>query len=122
MKPKRPTLTSKRFAKKDEGFVCRNCGALVPPLLSSSRDHCTKCLYSLHVDILPGDRANSCRGLLVPIGIDKNSKKGIVINYRCDTCGEYHNCKSAPDDNPEQIIRVSSNPVTYLYKQPNQRF
>lgn len=108
----------KRFSKNDTGFVCAQCGHTVPPLLSSSRDHCTHCLHSLHVDINPGDRANSCRGLLVPIGIEQNSKKGIVIKYHCNTCGAYHNNKAAPDDNYDTILEVSANPAAYLYPRP----
>ena len=115
--PKRKplTLSSKRFAKRDEGFICKNCGMRVLPLLSSSRDHCTYCLYSLHVDINPGDRMNECGGLLVPIGIERNAKKGFVIKYHCDTCRDYHNCKAAPDDNMDEITSL-------LYAPINRRF
>ncbi len=108
-------LMNKRFTKNDAGFTCQHCGRYVPPLLSSSRDHCTTCLYSLHVDINPGDRANTCHGLLVPIGITLNSKKGTIIHYHCDTCGAYHNNKAAPDDDFDAIIELSRNPLQYLY-------
>ena len=110
---------NKRFVKNDAGFICQHCGHKVKPLLSSSRDHCTACLYSLHVDINPGDRANTCHGLLVPIGITISGKKGTVINYHCDTCGEYHNNKAAPDDDFDMILELSRNPLRYLYGAPN---
>ena len=96
----------KRFVKRDEGFVCQNCGHLVPQLLSSSRDHCTHCLCSKHVDICPGDRANPCGGMLRPVGVEVSGKKGYIIKYHCDTCGLYHNCKCAPDDDLDEIINV----------------
>jgi hypothetical protein len=102
------TVSVGRFTKRDGGFICANCGEIVAPLLTTSRDHCTRCLCSLHVDINPGDRANKCHGLLIPIGIENDSKKGFVIKYRCDTCGQFHNCKSAPDDNFDEIIRLSA--------------
>ncbi|MBR4999287.1 MAG: RNHCP domain-containing protein, partial [Clostridia bacterium] len=57
----------KTFEKNDNNFLCRVCGHNVPTLKYSSRDHCTKCLCSIHVDINPGDRANSCLGTLVPV-------------------------------------------------------
>jgi hypothetical protein len=98
----------KRFAKNDTGFVCANCGEEVPPLYTSSRDHCTKCLCSLHVDFNPGDRANPCQGLLIPINIERDSKKGYVIVYHCDTCHEYLRCKAAPDDDFETILNLST--------------
>lgn len=106
--------TSKRFTKNDAGFVCAHCGAAVTPLLTSSRDHCTRCLHSLHVDINPGDRANPCRGKLVPVGIEQNGKKGLIINYRCDTCGAYHNNKAAPDDDYDAILELAARPAKFF--------
>lgn len=114
-RPKSSLNMSKTFVKNDAGFVCAHCGHIVKPLHTTSRDHCTECLYSLHVDINPGDRANPCRGQLVPIGIERSTKKGIVIKYHCDVCGEYHNNKAAPDDNYDTILELSANPITYLY-------
>ena len=58
----------KKFNMIDESFVCENCGKEIKPLEYSARDHCNYCLYSKHVDIFPGDRANNCKGLLKPIG------------------------------------------------------
>jgi hypothetical protein len=106
--PYSPTPAHKRFSKNDAGFVCVNCGELVAPLLTSSRDHCTKCLCSVHCDINPGDRANTCMGIMFPIGIERDGKKGIIIKYHCDTCNEYHQCKAAPDDNYDEIVRLSA--------------
>lgn len=96
----------KNFEKNDCSFVCNICGHNVPILKYSSRDHCNKCLCSLHVDINPGDRANTCLGSLVPVGIEINNKKGYVINYKCNKCGESHNNKSAEDDNFKTILKV----------------
>lgn len=47
-----------------DSFPCRVCGRLVTPegAGSSHRNHCPNCLYSLHVDITPGDRAAACHG------------------------------------------------------------
>ena len=99
-------LKSKHFAKCDRGFVCQNCGHAVPPLLTSSRDHCTRCLYSMHVDINPGDRENNCHGMLRPIAAFGHGRKGLIIRYHCTTCGDYHNCKSAPDDDFDEILKL----------------
>ena len=60
----------KRFTMIDENFICENCGKVVKKLGYSARDHCPYCLYSKHVDIFPGDRENTCKGLLKPMGID----------------------------------------------------
>lgn len=99
----------KKFTKNDAGFVCVHCGHSVPKLEKSSRDHCNKCLYGLHVDIYPGDRANTCRGELQPIGVLTSSKKGYVIEYRCKACGKAINNKAAQDDDFEALLNLSRN-------------
>ncbi len=96
----------KNFQKNDNEFVCRVCGEIVPPLKYSSRDHCKNCLCSIHVDINPGDRLNTCLGTLVPVDIETSNKKGIVIIYKCNKCGMTHNNKSAVDDKFKTILRV----------------
>ena len=77
----------------------------------SSRNHCNHCLYSKHVDINPGDRLETCHGLLVPIGVEINSKKGYVIVYKCEKCGKIRKNVSARDDNMNAIIKLSANPI-----------
>jgi len=77
----------------------------------SSRNHCPFCLFSKHLDNNPGDRQNMCHGLLEPIGIEINSKKGYVIVYRCQKCGEIKRNISARDDNTNLIIKLSAKPL-----------
>ena len=97
-------LEDKRFKKNDNGFTCVNCGKEVLPLGYSSRNHCPFCLHSLHVDINPGDRANPCMGVLVPITCETDPKKGYIIVSKCKKCGEIrrnkaaHMAKIQPDD------------------------
>lgn len=88
-------METKRFTKNDNGFTCVNCGFEVLPLGRTSRNHCPRCLCSLHVDILPGDRANSCGGILRPIRVFPDSKKGYIIQHKCDKCGQECNNKAA---------------------------
>lgn len=96
----------KQFFKKDEEFICDNCGKSVGKLLYTTRDHCPYCLYSKHVDINPGDRANKCLGLLVPIDIEK-FKSSYKIIYKCNICGMIHKNIMASDDDFEKIIVLS---------------
>lgn len=98
----------KVFTKNDNGFECVNCGKNVEPLKYSSRDHCPYCLCSLHVDVLPGDRANSCRGVLCPIDLEYSQNKGYVIVYKCEKCGELHKNKVAVDDDKSIINKVAN--------------
>ena len=99
--------------KNDNGFVCTNCGKEVAPLGYTSRDHCPHCLHSIHVDIIPGDRANECCGLLVPIAVENNPKKGYVIVYKCSKCGEEKRNKSAEDDDFNILLAIARNNANY---------
>lgn len=96
----------KQFNKLDEKFVCENCGRNVDKLNYSSRDHCPYCLYSKHVDINPGDRANPCKGLLKPIAIEK-FKDSYKIIYKCEKCNKQHKNIIAKDDDFNLIINLS---------------
>lgn len=97
-------MEEKRFQKNDEGFICRSCGFEVKPLGVTSRDHCPRCLCSIHIDINPGDRANSCLGTLRPVQVLPDPRKGYIIVYRCEKCGATVRNKAAypakiqPDD------------------------
>ena len=103
-------MESKRFAKNDSGFICQNCGTEVEPLGSSSRNHCPFCLCSIHIDIMPGDRANTCLGILDPIKVELNPKKGYVIVHRCRKCGEIKRNRAAYD------ARVQPDDMDFLIK------
>ena len=80
-------METKRFRKNDAGFVCRNCRKEVEPLGKTSRNHCPFCLCSLHVDVMPGDRANDCGGIMEPIRVETDPRKGYIILHRCRKCG-----------------------------------
>ncbi|MCI8545597.1 MAG: RNHCP domain-containing protein [Bacilli bacterium] len=95
----------------DESFICENCGKNVEKLNYTARDHCPYCLYSKHVDILPGDRENLCHGLLKPVGIEK-FKNSYKIIYRCDKCKNLHKNIMALDDDMNLVIELSKN-TTY---------
>ncbi len=94
----------------DEAFTCENCGKKVEKLNYTARDHCPFCLYSKHVDILPGDRQNNCQGLLKPVGIEK-FKNSYKIIYRCEKCNELHKNIMGIDDDMKLIIELSKNTV-----------
>lgn len=99
------------FVERDEEFICENCGNKVGKLGYSSRNHCPKCLYSKHVDVNPGDRAEECHGLLEPISVEISSKKGYVIVYKCKKCGKIRKNIAAKDDDMNKIIKLTANPI-----------
>jgi len=91
----------KRFTVRDanEGFTCGHCGAQVSPLANGSvRNHCPECLWSLHLDVNPGDRASGCGGELEPVAVDHHPKKGWIVVHRCRSCGAERRNKAAVDD------------------------
>lgn len=96
----------KKFNMIDEEFICENCNKKVDKLRYSARDHCPFCLYSKHVDISPGDRANECKGLLKPISIEK-FKNTFKIIYKCEKCNQLHKNIVANDDNFDLIVELS---------------
>lgn len=103
----RVVMESKRFKKNDEGFVCRSCGKTAEPLGYTSRNHCPYCLYSLHADENPGDRASECRGLMCPVYAEPDAKKGYIITHCCEVCGVERRNKAASDDNKMLIIKLT---------------
>ena len=106
-------METKRFRKNDAGFLCKNCGREVLPLGSSSRNHCPFCLCSLHVDVNPGDRANPCGGLLRPIRVEPDARRGFIILHKCEKCGAIVRCKAAHEakiqlDDTNLLIRLTA--------------
>ncbi|MBQ3099582.1 MAG: RNHCP domain-containing protein [Clostridia bacterium] len=108
-------METKRFSKNDNGFICAHCGAEIPPLGYTSRDHCPECLWSLHVDENPGDRACECRGELEPIAAIPDPKKEFIIVYKCTKCGAVRRNKAAlrgdRPDNRKKLIALTAKGV-----------
>jgi hypothetical protein len=72
----------------NEAFRCRACDHEVPAAPgAASRNHCPRCLRSLHVDgAVPGDRASACAGLMDPVRAELRGGRWKVVQ-RCRRCG-----------------------------------
>lgn len=92
---------------RDEAFTCLHCGREVPPGGRRPRDHCPWCLYARHVDVVPGDRAAGCGGLLVPVGVADG-----VLHYRCARCGVARRNRVlddvSPPDDPQALVALAA--------------
>ena len=97
----------------NETFVCKNCGRTVVPAGAGSghRNHCPNCLYSLHVDIEPGDREADCGGHMEPVSVWVRGKGEWAIIHRCKTCGTFSSNRVAADDNPMKFMSIAMRPV-----------
>jgi ribosomal protein L37AE/L43A len=93
---------SQRFIKREEDFICEVCGAKVKG--NGYTDHCPLCLWSKHVDNFPGDRQNSCGGLMEPIGLTRKRGEWKII-YRCQACGQEKIVKAVSKDNLPLLYR-----------------
>ena len=96
---------------RDESFTCEYCGREVVQAVSTARDHCPYCLCSKHVDVVPGDRDETCHGQLKPVEV--YSKDGRwMIRYRCARCGaERHNkalLDVEPPDDWDLLVKLSA--------------
>ncbi len=106
-------MEQKRFSKNDNGFTCAHCNREVEPLGYTSRNHCPFCLWSLHLDINPGDRACECMGQMKPIKVETDAKKGYIIVHKCQKCGEIHRNRAAHEaksqpDNLKLLIQLTA--------------
>lgn len=99
------------LTRLDEAFVCAWCGHAVPPHGRTARDHCPRCLRGLHVDVVPGDRAADCGGLLQPTFLSLNHGEP-VIHYRCARCAVERVNRALTDgdepDDPGQLRALSA--------------
>jgi len=95
---------SSKFKRKIEDFVCENCGEEVKG--DGFTNHCPKCLYSKHVDIFPGDRAESCCGLMEPIGSEESGGEWSLI-HKCQKCGKVQKNKISKHDDFDSLIKIN---------------
>lgn len=94
-------------------FVCLVCGRPVAPLDTGGahRNHCPHCLASRHLDILPGDRAASCGGIMEPVAVwvKKNGEWALI--HRCKICGTLSANRIAADDDPLKLLSFAVRPL-----------
>jgi hypothetical protein len=97
------TNQPKKFQRNIEDFVCEHCGKVVKG--NGYTNHCPYCLWSKHVDVNPGDRANDCQGMMEPIDVEfKNGKKFLI--HKCEKCGFEKNNKVQEEDNLDKVLEI----------------
>jgi len=93
-------------------FDCVRCRSAVPLAAPGTehRNHCPRCLWSRHVDHLPGDRAAFCGGAMEPISVWVRSREWVII-HRCTACGTLHANRVAGDDNEALLLSLAVKPL-----------
>ena len=94
-------------------FRCRNCGldvAIEAPG-TAHRNHCPSCLWSRHVDDVPGDRAAGCDAAMEPVGISSRRDGEWAVVHRCRGCRTVHLTRIAGDDNPLVLMQLAVRPL-----------
>lgn len=94
----------KRFQRTIEDFTCENCGARVTG--NGYTNHCPNCLWSKHVDIMPGDRANTCQGMMQPIGLETKGGATYLL-FKCSRCGHQGRNSTTADDSSDALLAVA---------------
>src|SRR3989338_10758734 len=99
--------SSMSFQKRMENFVCQHCGAFV--VGDGYTNHCPHCLWSRHVDRYPGDRRESCGGMMEPIVLEGSSPHYRIL-YRCTRCGSERVNNVQHEDSTDAILHLAQNP------------
>ena len=95
---------------ENAGFACRRCGAPVPHAAHGTRqrNHCPLCLWSVHLDVRPGDRAAGCGGVMEPIAIWARPRGEWALVHRCEQCGAVRTNRIAGDDNEAVLMSLAA--------------
>lgn len=88
-----------------ETFLCAHCGNTVSAEAfgTRQRNHCPRCLHSLHVDLTVGDRRSLCRGLMEPVSAWLREGGEVALIHRCRRCGTLRSNRVAGDDDLEML-------------------
>ena len=98
-------MTVARFTKNKEDFTCLICGTEVHG--NGYTNHCPRCLSSRHVDINPGDRACTCGGVMLAVGLEHRNGKDIIL-HRCQKCGFERRNQTSPVDDFSALLALSN--------------
>ena len=94
------------FIRNREDFICENCGS--DNKGNGYTNHCSICLFSKHVDIDPGDRLNTCMGLMRPIYVSYTNKDKYII-HKCLLCSFEKKNIINENDSLNALINVNKN-------------
>ena len=99
---------SLKFKKTVEDFICANCGNKVSG--TGFTNHCSKCLWSKHVDIFPGDRLEVCGGMMEPVSVERKGDS-YILKQKCVSCGKEARIKVSQNDDFDEVVKIAKKSV-----------
>ena len=118
---KKSARKHKRWQETAKPFRCAHCKQMILPtdgIGTVHRNHCPFCLWSLHVDTKPGNRASTCHGRMEPVGLtfkhngfDKYGRPrtgDVMIVHCCRSCLAININRIAGDDSTDGLFSVFS--------------
>lgn len=96
------------FQKRVESFECGHCGENIHG--NGYTNHCSKCLWSKHVDITPGDRSSECRSFMKPVRVEGGVNRWVIL-HRCVSCGHEKRNHVSDADDREMLARVAKQSI-----------
>jgi len=78
---------------------------------TAHRNHCPQCLWSVHVDLRPGDRKSACGGGMEPIAVWVRPNEEWALVHRCGSCQAVRVNRIAGDDNPLVLMSIAARPM-----------
>lgn len=97
-------MMSRRFQRTIEDFVCGHCGFEVQG--TGYTNHCPRCLWSRHVDVMPGDRLADCGGLMAPVAVESKADAYRIL-HRCQICGTEKWNQASPGDDFDRLVMIA---------------
>ena len=94
----------RNFTRTVEDFTCVHCG--LPVRGDGYTNHCPRCLWSRHVDVVPGDRAERCGGAMRPVAVEVRGA-GYAVRHRCEGCGAVRSTRAHVADSVEALTEVA---------------
>jgi hypothetical protein len=114
--PMSSSLTDSRDGRRPRGWLkCRHCRgefSLDAPG-TRHRNHCPWCLWSVHLDHTPGDRAAGCGGGMEPISVAAQSDGEWLLVHQCKTCHVVHVNRIAGDDSDGELLKLVVRPMRH---------
>ena len=92
------------FKRTVEDFVCEHCGTHIQG--DGYTNHCPRCLWSKHVDVDPGDRAERCAGAMEPVALEGSSPHYVIV-HRCQKCGAQRRISADTNDDTKALLALA---------------